>query len=665
MKKIMLLFMTVFIMSSFAQDFTLKTYGVSPRDAALSTTDIFDRAYNGLQNVGTETKVFLVVTSSKRALINPKWEFVSVPAGSAVAFGNTWNKDTSKQVISFVPDITGTYVVKIIDDASSATITINAAKFLGVEGGAIAGGCGRCHSTQKTQWASTGHKSALDKGFDGLKGASFKSTCVSCHSTGHDALAKNDGFDDFNFVFPAKLEVGMSDTIKKKYPDAMKRSGIQCESCHGPAGNHYGFTTDAKISTSYSADVCALCHDSGTHHVYPAQWDVSGHANTVSSPTGAGRNGCVRCHTGKGFVQYSKGVPEASMDVTYNPISCVACHDPHDATKPNQLRKYATVLANGETITAGGKGQLCFNCHQARRNSATYTADFKNLSSTYGPHYSNQADMLMNKNIVNYGKAFNSTNHFDALENACVDCHMYPGHVDENKQVVLSGSHSFKMSTPDGVDNMAACAKCHGYSLGSSFSKIQFYYKGTTDLDKDGVEEGLQTEVKGLAEQLAMLLPPVGKPTVSVTRADSTKLGKAGAIAVYNYKWVTEDGSYGIHNPKLTIDILYASIQAMGGVVAVDEDENTELPKQFELKQNYPNPFNPTTTIEFSIPAATQVSVKIYDLLGKEVATLFNGNKPAGKYKVNWNANGAASGIYFYKIETPNYTQTKKMVLMK
>ncbi len=89
------------------------------------------------------------------------------------------------------------------------------------------------------------------------------------------------------------------------------------------------------------------------------------------------------------------------------------------------------------------------------------------------------------------------------------------------------------------------------------------------------------------------------------------------------------------------------------------------LPKQFALEQNYPNPFNPTTTIQYQLPVASDVSLKIYDMLGREVMTLVNGRQDAGAYSVNVNAATLSSGVYFYRFQAGNFVATKKMMLVK
>ena len=105
------------------------------------------------------------------------------------------------------------------------------------------------------------------------------------------------------------------------------------------------------------------------------------------------------------------------------------------------------------------------------------------------------------------------------------------------------------------------------------------------------------------------------------------------------------------------------SVQLLGTTITLVE--NVENPSDFILNQNYPNPFNPVTIISYQIPQRSMVSLKIYDLLGREVAILVNEEKLAGKYKVEFDGSAFVSGVYFYKIQTENYTSVRKMILMK
>lgn len=101
----------------------------------------------------------------------------------------------------------------------------------------------------------------------------------------------------------------------------------------------------------------------------------------------------------------------------------------------------------------------------------------------------------------------------------------------------------------------------------------------------------------------------------------------------------------------------------LGQMVGIDP--NAVIPDNFELKQNYPNPFNPSTKISFALPKEGSVTLKIYDINGKEIASLINGMMNAGTHQVTWNASGISSGVYFYKIETDGFSDVKKMMLVK
>ncbi|MBI5727716.1 MAG: choice-of-anchor A family protein, partial [Ignavibacteriales bacterium] len=100
--------------------------------------------------------------------------------------------------------------------------------------------------------------------------------------------------------------------------------------------------------------------------------------------------------------------------------------------------------------------------------------------------------------------------------------------------------------------------------------------------------------------------------------------------------------------------------------LGTEKDVTTDIPERFSLAQNYPNPFNPTTTISFSIPSAERVTLKVFNILGKEVATLINSDyRVAGSYKVSFNAAQLPSGVYFYRVQAGKYISSKKMVLLK
>jgi hypothetical protein len=95
------------------------------------------------------------------------------------------------------------------------------------------------------------------------------------------------------------------------------------------------------------------------------------------------------------------------------------------------------------------------------------------------------------------------------------------------------------------------------------------------------------------------------------------------------------------------------------------EEVRTSVPEGHSLEQNYPNPFNPSTKIRFSLPKSGYVTLKVYDVLGREVETLVQGERAAGSYSVEWTPNNLASGVYLYRIQAGAYTETKKLMLLR
>ncbi|MFN3694281.1 MAG: DUF5666 domain-containing protein, partial [Ignavibacterium sp.] len=94
-------------------------------------------------------------------------------------------------------------------------------------------------------------------------------------------------------------------------------------------------------------------------------------------------------------------------------------------------------------------------------------------------------------------------------------------------------------------------------------------------------------------------------------------------------------------------------------------DESAVIVDEFTLEQNYPNPFNPSTTISFTLNAGQYVTLKVYNALGEEISTLINGNLNQGSHRINFNANGLSSGLYFYRLESGKQFQVRKMMLLK
>jgi hypothetical protein len=98
------------------------------------------------------------------------------------------------------------------------------------------------------------------------------------------------------------------------------------------------------------------------------------------------------------------------------------------------------------------------------------------------------------------------------------------------------------------------------------------------------------------------------------------------------------------------------------GTTEVVEENN---PESFQLFQNYPNPFNPSTIINYTVPKTSFVTIKVYDNLGEEIETLVNESMPMGNYEINFDVNNLSSGVYFYRMISGSYAETKKMLLLR
>jgi photosystem II stability/assembly factor-like uncharacterized protein len=153
-----------------------------------------------------------------------------------------------------------------------------------------------------------------------------------------------------------------------------------------------------------------------------------------------------------------------------------------------------------------------------------------------------------------------------------------------------------------------------------------------------------------------------------------TDSGKVYRSSDNGVTWIEIDS--GLNNERI-IDLkvapdgfLYAATEGGGvyrstGPVTTVQNNYNNIIKTFVVEQNYPNPFNPMTNFQFAIGSLRFVSLKIYDLLGREVATLVNEEKPAGSYSVRWNATNIPSGVYFYRLTAEGFSVTKSLLLIK
>jgi len=675
-------FFLIFILASMIimpQRASIEVKAISPqklKDLGLTTGSVS----SGLKVFPLETYMYLTPRNiaNTQPVTAAVFTFTTKPAGSNASFTN-FGTDNS---VYFKSDVKGKYEINLSITTSGGTddttITVFAGKYVGV--GNFDGvpaeypNCMSCHGfTQKfvdifNEWKNTGHALKFKRSITGT--GYYNQSCFKCHTTGsdHDNVAANGGFDDvaselgWTFVLP--LNPGKWDSLKTGFPKLSQLANIGCESCHGPGGEHTSGSFEA-IGISGNSGTCAQCHDQVGYYNIGAQWENSLHSAPVWSGSFAqgtasqnnNLQNCIRCHDGQGFINFTKGKTTNTtgrVQGNQTHIGCPTCHDPHS----NEIRTTpagSDTLANGYQYSVGGHGQVCMNCHKLRRDGKNF-ATTQVTNANWGPHYSNQTDIYLGQNAAEFGTPYNSTAHSLFLTNSCVDCHMQTSPDSTSPNYNKVGGHTFSLSN-NGQDLTAKCQPCHG-------NKTHFTdFVATVDWDGNGLLEAIQTEYDNLYHKLKWYLPPVGVDSVSwqaVRDLNNPTINKA----YFNYRVFAYDKSRGMHNTKYTMEALRSTIFALGGILNV-ETGITDVPMVFALNQNYPNPFNPSTTISYAIPEAMEITLVVYDILGKEVKTLVKEYKQPGRYSVTFDATGLTSGVYIYSLQSEKYSATKKFVLMK
>jgi hypothetical protein len=637
---------------------------------------------SGISTVAKGTWVYVNVWNfgDTAVVTSASWSLLSKPVGSSAVITsisglNWWGK--------FLADSTGTYNVKVTMTTTAGskdtTMNIIASKYVGV--GNFAGvpdvfpNCMSCHKSMSrfvdifNRWKVSGHANRFKYQVDSA--ASYSTSCMKCHTIGYDQnkFALNNGFDDvartLGWVWTSPPHPGKWDSLKTYYPGLVNFATIGCENCHGAGSEHaYSGGDTTKISISYNPNACIRCHDAPEHHNKPREWANSLHSHPVFEGRAVAdslrfktANDCNRCHDGETYIEYTKNVkgPINTSAADQEVISCPTCHDPHGNANEFWLRNS---LPGSDTLGSGdhynlGTGHICMDCHKGRRRTSDYVLT-RVTSSTWGPHESPQGDVLLGKNAASFGTPYLSGSHRN-IGDGCVGCHMYAtpdtGNVSRNHV----GGHSTEMSY-NNIDFVQPCQGCHpGVSSFDDFMAPE-------DYDGNGTVESWQKEVKGVLRNLVLALPHTNDSTVSwqLIAADSNNVNKRKAY--YNYQMIKNDKSYGIHNPFYAIQVLFASITGTTGI----QQNFAEVPNVYTLSQNYPNPFNPTTKIDFGIPKGDFVTLKVFDITGREIEQLVNMRLLAGKYTVTFNnGNNLASGIYFYRLVAGSNIITKKMMLVK
>ena len=195
---------------------------------------------------------------------------------------------------------------------------------------------------------------------------------------------------------------------------------------------------------------------------------------------------------------------------------------------------------------------------------------------------------------------------------------------------------------------------------------IKTWFSTPAYADTAAVANATDIGLKAAAFNLNTTFDPVpAAASLAATKTAAFNVGRLNGDS-----WFTAVSYVGAFDPALPMSSQWTAgwtnfdPQGTDYLTAVEE-VTLQVPETFMLDQNYPNPFNPATTIRFTIASSSHVQLQVFDMLGRVVATLVNGQKPAGTYAVNFDASRLATGMYLYRLASGNNVQVKKMMLVK
>jgi len=501
---------------------TVTTSSGSYKDTVNVVADLGIDWSTGIANVAVQTSV--VMQAKEDTTAGYAWTLTG-PTGSTAKL----DEATSRWPI-FVPDLPGTY--KVTETKSGDTMDIIAGKWKGAisglsatDGEPEAKDCTLCHNgtvafkDKFDEWRLSGHAEIFSQNQNNPDNH-WSTGCASCHGVGYNEGATNNGWDEQMAAESWKTPKGDVNNYKNMFTTAPKTASmgnIQCENCHGPNDStaHGGSNVEKRVSLS--SDVCGSCHGEPLRHARFQQWQESRHGSYDNAPQGAvevrgaSAGHCGRCHTANGFIEWTKqgtfdkrlqgaagDATEAeltAMGLTENnvhPVTCVACHDPHNpgdtSGEPNtttvRVMNNTGMLAAGFEAVGVGKGATCMVCHNTRNGKKGGT-----VTASSAPHYSAQADIMMGENAYFVQTGIRGKHSY--IANTCTTCHMELTDPPKELSYNLSGTnHTFEAS-------MKICSSCHGKYDGGTIKAANM-----AELEKlnHAMGEAAKTKLTGLGK---------------------------------------------------------------------------------------------------------------------------------------------------------------------
>lgn len=313
------------------------------------------------------------------------------------------------------------------------------------------------------------------------------------------------------------------------------------------------------VQEAPAADIgaCFTCHSDSDVKLVAARQQYELSVHYLGDTQNRNRNNssryasCEGCHTNEGFVARVTGEPFEGDHFTT--ISCFTCHQPHTSGTLGLQTMAAVTLENGGTFN-NGAGNLCASCHHSRADVDTYIVAGDTLNTHWGPHHSNQSDMLAGTNGYEFaGYDYGSSPHGAGAEDGCLQCHM-------NKSLWGTGGHAFNMTDEEEeYENVSGCnTGCHEGSVEG------FDHDG---LQADITDKLLTLETLLLDAGLLALVDEDGE-LIPEPNEDHVLASVDEGGALFNYLFIKEDRSKGIHNPDYAEDLLQSAIDFMSAAKA-------------------------------------------------------------------------------------------------
>ncbi|MDH3890281.1 MAG: multiheme c-type cytochrome [candidate division Zixibacteria bacterium] len=418
--------------------------------------------------------------------------------------------------------------------------------------------CENCHLEKTESFGRTDIEEHLS--------SPFAPGCIDCHMPkGAKSAVAADTYvgDVTSHLWRINTDVD-AEYITDNFANGYLTVEYTCLQCHTTEDKAWAAANADRSHAPNTADtdVCMTCHDGSNNLAQKViaatrQWEFSLHATGERSDRS--RGSCAPCHTNEGFIADLEG-EEVAGDV-FNAIGCFTCHDPH-TNGSFAIRTTDEVELGDGTEFDNGISNLCANCHKSRRDVATYVVAGKEMSNHFGPHHGPHADMVMGTNAYEYdGYTYTNSWHTSGIDDPCLSCHY-----DEADRYEFGG-HSFRMRNEDGDENVEACniTGCHG----DEFEIDSLNRVADADFDGDGNIEGVFDEIEGLIDDLQDELIAAGllewiaedgiwEPTDDLVVPNVDSLG-----AVYNWAFVHEDQSHGIHNTLYAVGLLRSAYNYM------------------------------------------------------------------------------------------------------